>query len=195
MGLDLTIISNHHFKERLESVKDNVIKQLEFPYHDAELSNFFRTVTRKDSFREWEPNSWTFDLMGLESLEEAIETDKCICFKGPWAISLRLGRKSYQLDFNLRWYVFLENNLIRERIFTLMDKINSVLRSEMNIYIPDKGTRSSGYSDLITENYDLEHIMVKMKKELGPPCMSMEQLIFQFTENENAYLIKQKNAL
>lgn len=196
MGLDLTILSNHHFKESLESVKNNVIKHLEFPYHDAVLNNYFRSVTRKDSFREWASNSWIYDLMGLESIEEAIETDNCICFDGPWAISLRLGRKCYELDFNMRWHDFLENNLIRERIFILMEKINSVLISEFNIYIPDNAALSSGFSDYVTQNYDLGQILLKMKMEIGQPGMSMQELISKFEENENAYLIKhKKNAL
>jgi len=190
MGLDLTIISNHEFSEDLESLKDKVLNQLDFAYHDPDLNEFFRSSTKADSFREWNRNSWKFDLMGLKSLKEVVQKDSCICFKGPWAISLRLGRKSYHLDFNLRWNNFLENDLIQTRIFVLMEKMNKVFPSEFSIYIPDNGTQSSSYSELVTQDYELEQILSKMKSEIGVPCESIDELISQFIKNENAYLKK-----
>lgn len=190
MGLDLTIISNHEFSEDLEYLKDKVLNKLEFTYHDSDLSNYFKSVTKPDSFREWNRNSWKFDLMGLKSLSEVVQEDNSISFNGPWAISMRLGRKSYHLDFNLRWNHFLENDLTQIRIFALMEKMNQVFPSKYNIYIPDNATQSSSYSDLVTENYDLEEILIKMKKEIGNPCESTDELASQFDINENAYLKK-----
>jgi hypothetical protein len=96
MGLDLTIISNHEFNEDLENLKDKVLNRLEFDYNDSDLRDYFKSGTKVNSFREWSRNSWKFDLMGLKSLKEVIKTDNCICFDGPWAISMRFGFKSYQ---------------------------------------------------------------------------------------------------
>ena len=190
MGLDLTIISNHELNEDLENVKDKVLNKLDFVYIDSDLRDYFKSVTRSDSFKEWNSNSWRFDLMGLKSLKEVVKEDNCICFKGPWAISMRLGLKSYQLDLNLPWYHFLENKVIQTQIFALMEMINQVFKSEYNIYIPDNGTQSSGYSDLVTEGFGLDEILARMKIEIGNPCTSADELISQFNTNENAYLKK-----
>ena len=188
MGLDLTIISNHKFNEELGSLKDKVLAELEFEYHDTELKEYFRNATKTEFFRDWKKDSWEFDLMGLKSLKEAIQIDNCICFKGPWALSLRFGIKSYHLNSNLRWRCFLQNELIQNRILKLMDKMNKVFESEFNIYIPDNGTKSSGYSDLVTENFELKEILIRMKNEIGEPCSSIEELRNKFEFNENAYL-------
>jgi hypothetical protein len=190
MGLDLTIISNHEFHEDLGSVKDKVLDKLDFAYNDPYLRDYFKSATRADSFKEWNTNSWEFDLMGLKSLKHVIHVDNCVCFNGPWAISMRLGLKSYQLDLNLRWYHFLENEVLQNRIFALMIMMNQVFRSEYNIYIPDNGTQSSGYSDLVTENFNLDEILTKLKNEIGKPCKSIDELVSQFEINENAYLKK-----
>lgn len=190
MGLDLTILSNHEFNENLESLRDKILNKLDFAYNDSYLRDYFKSATRADLFREWNKNSWEFDLMGLKSLKQVVQVDNCICFKGPWAISMRLGLKSYQIDFNLRWYHFLENEVLQNRIFALIEMMNHVFRSEYNIYMPDNGTHSSGYSDLVTENFNLDEILTKMKNKIGNPCESIDELVSQFESNENAYLKK-----
>lgn len=121
---------------------------------------------------------------------QVIHEDNCICFKGPWAISMGLGLKSYHLDFNLRWRHFLENEVLQNRIFALMEMMNQVFGSEYNIYIPDNGTQSSAYSDLVSKNFNLDEILTKMKNEIGKPCESIDELFAQFKINENAYLKK-----
>ncbi|MCC5918635.1 MAG: hypothetical protein JJU02_15035 [Cryomorphaceae bacterium] len=190
MGLDLTIISNHEFSNDLQSLKDVILEKMNFEYRDSDLSEYFWSVTKDESYREWRKNSWKFNFMGLSSLKEVVQKDNCICFKGPWAIIMRFGRNSYHLDFNLRWNHFLENDLIQTRIFALMEKMNHVFPSKFNIFIPDNETKSSGFSDLVTQNFSLEQILNKMIDGIGKPCASIDELVSQFEIDENAYLKK-----
>lgn len=182
MGLDLTILTGHKLDKGLIDFRDQVLSKLSYSYTDDILRNYLKEEIRADFFTEWGLNSWSYSLMGLSSLEEAIKTDNVLNFDGPWGISIRVGSKSWQIDLPIRWQAFLQMVTIQNSVRNLVDRMNSEIGGKDLIYIPDNATKTSSYADLVCYDKSIDEIILAMNEEVGPPC-SIQDLAERINRN------------
>ncbi len=136
-------------------------------YHDPILEEHLRKLIRKDLFESWSDHPWTFDAMGLASLDDAIATDQCTCFSGPWGLHIRIGARSFDLSCPLRLQTFLEDDDLADRLARVFHFIVSKLGGEEFIVVPDNATVSSGFQDRVTEGASMNDIIDGLRSTFG----------------------------
>jgi hypothetical protein len=167
MGQDVHMIAGHSLEGPMKEFPDHVRDRFDKVYHDPILEEYLRKLIRKEFFEPWSDHPWTFDAMGLSSLDDAMATDHCISFSGPWGLSIRIGARSFDLSCPLRLQTFLENDDLADRLVRVFHFIVSKLGGEEFIVVPDNATVSSGFQDRVTEGASMNDIIDGLRSSFG----------------------------
>lgn len=191
MGMDVSMIGGHALSDDLFSIATEVPRLLSSSYHDEELAQRTRTIIRPESFREWSPNSWRLDLAGLPSLEAAVRTDNCIAFDGPLGLHMRVGLFTFEMHNHFRWWQFLEDEDVRERLLKLMRHVAGMLGGKEFMVVPDNATPTSGFAEWIMKPATFPEIVAGMRQKIGPPCSGAKEMasLFEANPDYDGYLL------
>jgi hypothetical protein len=171
MGLDLKMIGDHSLVRDPQIVRELVLECLAFSYHDEVLSTYCRRMLIPEAFWPWKENSWHPDQR--RSMEEV----NTAWFSGPWGLGLEVGEKSLCLRTHFRWFSFLSEDVLAERVRLMVGQVIGRLGGTVVISVPDHATATSSYAALVDEKEGIDSILERMKTEVGPPCSDAAELI------------------
>ena len=169
MGLDVHMIGGHSLAGPLADFPIQLNERFKEQYADMKLESHLRRLVRSEFFLDWSDQPWSFDPMGLANLQDAIIQDNCVCFSGPWGLSIRIGLQSFDLSCPMRWRAFLFDPELADRVLDLFKFITTKLGGVRFVVVPDNATVSSGFQDLVTEDRSIDAISDGLAARLGKP--------------------------
>lgn len=174
MGLDVHMIGGHSLAGPLADIPMQLNERFKEQYADMKIESHLRQLVRPEFFLDWSDQPWSFDSMGLASLQDVIAQDNCVCFSGPWGLSIRIGLRSFDLSCPMRWRAFLSDPELADRVLNLFSSITTKLGGVRFVVVPDNATVSSSFQDLVTEDRSIDDISDGLAAILGKPSSHIQ---------------------
>ena len=127
---------------------------------------------------EWGTNDGGFSLVGLHHRG-------AISIKGH-EFGGSAGERVFSVSHGVRWWAFLSEQTVRDKLRLVCRHIASALGSDQIIYVPSGFLKPEGAISLMLEGKALEEIVVWLLENCGAPIQEIEPIYRGDVDNWNA---------